>query len=1155
MPSWVRPPGDSPFVAAYPVLEFNVDPATIRVVTKEIRTIERTITQGEEIATGFAETKGNSTSVGTIDTNTRSGWQEHSSSVGGIEPAQVNIKIDARDVSSSLNKTMFSPKFADNQSIVTIDNTIEWVCRLTADDLEFASNASEQEEAICIALHENYMSYTASIHSGTTSLVVLEIEIADALPDEEQWALLRYAHFEHNHNTFISNEPQILISRKQNEQWVFVEQSNYKKWLQIAPFSIARLMEQEAGISSDRQQGYRLPFQQKLGSVLVTQTEQAEGGCYPQIVESEQPLVGCSHYGVNAYDFNLRDGHVILAAKDGVVGAVRTDSNRGCGSTTCAADANYIRIDRQSNDGSWISDWYLHLAYQRDPLWQVGQQVNQGDPLGIAGSTGYSTGTHLHFDVRRYLSSPDRFSDYLRNYSSGNSLKVSFDEVRQDKSSCGNDQGKLLYTNSQKEPCSYQSQQELLGFACYPPPIPTAGITPSPDSTTSLKQKITNFFEGIGRTVNGWWGKTPNDSLQARSTASSVSGCGVNQSCANQVSGRSSRPIDHSSNVSAGTCGGSGGQTNGDTLGVGGGGSGLAYNDNGGGNFTALRTWSETTTTGEGWSTSHSDVRTETEYSEITRSTVNTLVSSEAWSTATTADPTDAARLTFNYSLANTGSDLAVAVTGLRANLLIGDLPVITVNLPDRTNIEPSKAKGPFSSDSIPLTLEQLVAIDNGAPIRVVLADYGYNDSLYDTNAWGRSVLFHVDDGVADSDETFDTYLIATNLILNETYQDTLARYFPITTFDGGANDERTGTLTSITTPEYDANGEITAWVKHPVTHRAWWELSISTGGETPGIKNFKAMPAKAKTDVYLRYMVDTDGDGYTDRAERDAGTDSDDPESHPRPLLVAAKHTETNSNSAKVQLTLQNFGNFDASSVEIWAIAPDDSITIDDNLIGGGGRVRAGRRVVLGTRISTPDLTTWPTSTAKPTPSGQYDGAASATFQFRVDTAGTVGSTAGLQVSWSTDGATWTPLDVGSGYTPWTPLALSDGLSLAFSPGTVAAGETFRFETALPIDTFSYTINRMPHTPPLLVVSYNDAQGNHKFVTDVEVAQIQEDLIRYYAEMRRGLQLDVRQADPFRVGNNRAWLTLQNPSDTVITGGNLSALVVAMVQSPKNIC
>lgn len=93
MPSWVRPPGDSPFVAAYPVIDFLVDPATIEVTTKEIHTIERTITQGEEISTGFAETVGNSTTVGTVDTNTHNTWQENSTTEGGIEPASAAATV------------------------------------------------------------------------------------------------------------------------------------------------------------------------------------------------------------------------------------------------------------------------------------------------------------------------------------------------------------------------------------------------------------------------------------------------------------------------------------------------------------------------------------------------------------------------------------------------------------------------------------------------------------------------------------------------------------------------------------------------------------------------------------------------------------------------------------------------------------------------------------------------------------------------------------------------------------------------------------------------------------------------------------------------------------------------------------------------------
>ncbi|HEX2125005.1 MAG TPA: peptidoglycan-binding protein [Thermoleophilaceae bacterium] len=43
--------------------------------------------------------------------------------------------------------------------------------------------------------------------------------------------------------------------------------------------------------------------------------------------------------------------------------------------------------------------WYAHLA--RITSW-VGEQVGGGTRIGYVGSTGYSTGPHLHFEVRRY---------------------------------------------------------------------------------------------------------------------------------------------------------------------------------------------------------------------------------------------------------------------------------------------------------------------------------------------------------------------------------------------------------------------------------------------------------------------------------------------------------------------------------------------------------------------------------------------------------------------------------------------------------------------------------------------------------------------------------------------------------------------------------
>lgn len=54
---------------------------------------------------------------------------------------------------------------------------------------------------------------------------------------------------------------------------------------------------------------------------------------------------------------------------------------------------NYVCVG--GDDGKLI--YYCHLARRQV---KAGQRVRAGDILGIMGSTGYSTGDHLHFEVR-----------------------------------------------------------------------------------------------------------------------------------------------------------------------------------------------------------------------------------------------------------------------------------------------------------------------------------------------------------------------------------------------------------------------------------------------------------------------------------------------------------------------------------------------------------------------------------------------------------------------------------------------------------------------------------------------------------------------------------------------------------------------------------
>ena len=54
---------------------------------------------------------------------------------------------------------------------------------------------------------------------------------------------------------------------------------------------------------------------------------------------------------------------------------------------------NYVRVD--GDDG--MRYYYCHLS---ERLVTVGRRVKAGDYLGIEGNTGYSFGTHCHFEVR-----------------------------------------------------------------------------------------------------------------------------------------------------------------------------------------------------------------------------------------------------------------------------------------------------------------------------------------------------------------------------------------------------------------------------------------------------------------------------------------------------------------------------------------------------------------------------------------------------------------------------------------------------------------------------------------------------------------------------------------------------------------------------------
>ncbi len=100
------------------------------------------------------------------------------------------------------------------------------------------------------------------------------------------------------------------------------------------------------------------------------------------------------HTGV---DIRVGSGVNIFAANGGTV----------ITSTYSAAYGNYVVI----NHGGGVSTLYAHMSKRAV---SKGDVVSQGDVIGYVGSTGYSTGPHLHFEIIKNGSTIDPMTEFTK---------------------------------------------------------------------------------------------------------------------------------------------------------------------------------------------------------------------------------------------------------------------------------------------------------------------------------------------------------------------------------------------------------------------------------------------------------------------------------------------------------------------------------------------------------------------------------------------------------------------------------------------------------------------------------------------------------------------------------------------------------------------
>jgi murein DD-endopeptidase MepM/ murein hydrolase activator NlpD len=90
------------------------------------------------------------------------------------------------------------------------------------------------------------------------------------------------------------------------------------------------------------------------------------------------------HTGV---DFATPAGEPVTAAADGLVAAAGAYPELG----------NVVVISHGKVDGKAVSTWY---AYAGELRVRVGQPVKRGDVIAVSGTSGGSSGPHIHFEVR-----------------------------------------------------------------------------------------------------------------------------------------------------------------------------------------------------------------------------------------------------------------------------------------------------------------------------------------------------------------------------------------------------------------------------------------------------------------------------------------------------------------------------------------------------------------------------------------------------------------------------------------------------------------------------------------------------------------------------------------------------------------------------------
>jgi murein DD-endopeptidase MepM/ murein hydrolase activator NlpD len=209
----------------------------------------------------------------------------------------------------------------------------------------------------------------------------IALEAADAQIQQEQERLAGLAQEKKNLLAAVKEQ-----QRRVAAQIVQLEEVSAQEEAELTALIQERQREEEARREAQRRAalllGQKLP--QGFGEAPRTLAWPAFGPITSPFGFRPDPFTGAlrMHPGI---DIGIASGTTVAAAAAGRVIVVETGYSGGYG--------NHIVIDH----GGGIATLYAHLS---QIFVAEGQDVQQGQAIGASGSTGYSTGPHLHFEVR-----------------------------------------------------------------------------------------------------------------------------------------------------------------------------------------------------------------------------------------------------------------------------------------------------------------------------------------------------------------------------------------------------------------------------------------------------------------------------------------------------------------------------------------------------------------------------------------------------------------------------------------------------------------------------------------------------------------------------------------------------------------------------------